>query len=154
MVYVFLNNSTIHIPTSTKVKLFDSTCVTVLLYGCESWVISKDMENKINSFELPATALCWTSTIDIVPNTTIYNLTETAILVVRARTRQLKFLLRAYTRTIHWLLIRDRIKYKTLLLTGEGLNNLTLLISLYIPLHAVSGLQKNFYSQFHEPNLP
>ena len=26
------------------------TCVTILLYGCESWVISQDMENKINAF--------------------------------------------------------------------------------------------------------
>ena len=37
------------IPISTKVKLFDTACITVLLYDCESWVISKDMENKINS---------------------------------------------------------------------------------------------------------
>ena len=42
------------IPISTKVKLFDTTCVTVLLYGCESWVISKDMENQfIWNFLLP-----------------------------------------------------------------------------------------------------
>ena len=31
-------------------KLFNTTCVTILLYGCESWVISQDMENKINAF--------------------------------------------------------------------------------------------------------
>ena len=57
------------IPISTKVKLFNTTCITVLLYaGCESWVISKDMENKINSFGTP-----WLSTI--------YILTETAPLI-------------------------------------------------------------------------
>ena len=39
-----------HISISTKVKLFNTTCVTILLYGCESWVISQDMENKINAF--------------------------------------------------------------------------------------------------------
>ena len=83
------------IPISTKVKLFDTTCVTVLLYGCESWVISKDMENKINSFGTS----CYSIMLNIkrvdrvtVPNTTIYNLTETTPLVVRARIRQLKFI--------------------------------------------------------------
>ena len=39
-----------HISIATKVKLFNTTCVTILLYGCESWVISQDMENKINAF--------------------------------------------------------------------------------------------------------
>ena len=39
-----------HISIATKVKLFNTTCVTILLYDCESWVISKDMENKINAF--------------------------------------------------------------------------------------------------------
>ena len=28
-----------HISIATKVKLFKTTCVTILLYGCESWVI-------------------------------------------------------------------------------------------------------------------
>ena len=31
------------------IKLFNTTGVTILLYGCESWVISQDMENKINA---------------------------------------------------------------------------------------------------------
>ena len=35
---------------STKIKLFSTTCVTVLLYGCESWVISGNMENNVNAF--------------------------------------------------------------------------------------------------------
>ena len=39
-----------HVSIATKVKLFNTTCVTMLLYGCESWVISKDMENKIGAF--------------------------------------------------------------------------------------------------------
>ena len=29
------------LPITTKVKLFKTTCVTILLYGCESWVISQ-----------------------------------------------------------------------------------------------------------------
>ncbi len=38
-----------------KVKIFNTTCITVLLYGCESLVVSKDMDKKINSF---ATSCC------------------------------------------------------------------------------------------------
>ena len=36
--------------TNKKLSCFNTTCVTILLYGCESWVISQDMENKINAF--------------------------------------------------------------------------------------------------------
>ena len=80
-------------PFPPKVKLFDTTCVTVLLYGCESWVISKDMENKINSFGTSCYRIMLNiKRVDRVPNTTIYNLTETTPLVVRARIRQLKFI--------------------------------------------------------------
>ena len=35
---------------ATKVRLFNTTCLTVLLYGCESWVITRHMENSINAF--------------------------------------------------------------------------------------------------------
>ena len=57
---------------STKVKLFNTTCVTILLYGCESWVISHDMESKMNAF---ATS-CYRIMLNIkrkdhVPNTMI-----------------------------------------------------------------------------------
>ncbi len=81
------------IPITTKVRLFDTTCVTVLLYGCESWVISKDMESKINAF---ATS-CYRIMLNIkhtdhVTNATIYTMTNTNPLVERVRIRQLKFL--------------------------------------------------------------
>jgi len=81
------------LPIATKVKLFNTTCVTILLYGCESWVISKDMENKINAF---ATS-CYRIMLNIkrtdrVPNSTIYNMTNTSCLIERVRTQQLKFL--------------------------------------------------------------
>ena len=36
---------------SAKVSLFYTTCVTILFYGCESWVISHDMESKINTLQ-------------------------------------------------------------------------------------------------------
>ena len=46
------------LPISTKIKLFHTTCVTILLYGCESWVLSQDMECKINTLPHHPTGLC------------------------------------------------------------------------------------------------
>ena len=81
------------IPIPTKVKLFNTTCITVLLYGCESWVISKDMENKTNSFGTYCDRIMLNiRRIDRVPNATIYSLTESAPLIERVRLRQLRFL--------------------------------------------------------------
>ena len=81
------------IPISTKMKSFNTTCITVLLYGSESWVISKDMENKINSFGTTCYRIMLNiRRIDRVPNATIYSLTESAPLIERVRRRQLRFL--------------------------------------------------------------
>ena len=81
------------IPIETKIRLFNTTCVTVLLYGCESWVISSNMESKINAF---ATS-CYRIMLDIkrtdhIPNTQVYATTKTEPLIHRVRLRQLKFL--------------------------------------------------------------
>lgn len=81
------------LPIDTKIKLFETTCVTVLLYGCESWVITKDMENKINAFATSCYRVMLNiKRMDRIPNETIYNLTNTIPLIARVRTRQLKFL--------------------------------------------------------------
>ena len=82
-----------HISIATKVKLFNTTCITILLYGCESWVISQDMENKINAV---ATS-CYRVMLNIkrfdhVLNTTVYSMTNTVPLIHLFRHRQLKFL--------------------------------------------------------------
>ena len=82
-----------HISISTKVKLFNTTCVTILLYGCESWVISQDMENKINAFATSCYRVMLNiKRIDHVLNTTVYSMTNTVPLIHLVRHRQLKFL--------------------------------------------------------------
>ena len=70
-----------HISIATEVKLFNTTCVTtcILLYGCESWVISQDMENKINTFATSCYKVILNiKRIDHVLNTTVYYMTNTA----------------------------------------------------------------------------
>ena len=66
-----------------------------LYYSITVWlrVITKDMENKINSFGTSCYRIMLNiKRIDRVPNATIYNRTETAPLIERVRLRQLRFL--------------------------------------------------------------
>ena len=80
-------------PIATKVKLFNTTCVTILLYGCESWMISQDMENKINAFATSCYRVMLNiKRIDHVLNTTVYFMNNTVPLIHLVRHRQLKFL--------------------------------------------------------------
>ena len=80
-------------PVSTKLKLFKASCVTILLYGCESWVISMDMESKINSFATSCyRILLEIKRLDRVSNDRVYEMTKTRPLIEQVRTRQLKFL--------------------------------------------------------------
>ena len=82
-----------HISIATKVKLVNTTCVTILLYDCESWVISQDMENKINAFATSCYRVMLNiKRIDLVLNTTVYFMTNTVPLIHLVRHRQLKFL--------------------------------------------------------------
>ena len=78
---------------STKVKLFNTTCVTILLFGCESWVISHDMESKINTFATSFYRIMLNvKRKDHVPNTMIYSKSNTEPLIHHVRNRQLRFL--------------------------------------------------------------
>ena len=38
------------IPIDLKVRIFHSTCLSILLYGSEAWVLTKTMTQRINSF--------------------------------------------------------------------------------------------------------
>ncbi|KAI8486540.1 spermatogenesis [Branchiostoma belcheri] len=81
------------ISTSTKLKLFNTTCVTILLYGCESWVITGDMENKLNAFATSCYRVMLNiKRLDHVSNAWIYKLTNTRPLITMVRQRQLRFL--------------------------------------------------------------
>jgi len=81
------------ISITTKIRLFNTTCVTVLLYGCESWVISSDMENKINAFATSCYRIMLNiKRIDRVSNAQIYATTGTEPLIILVRQRQLRFL--------------------------------------------------------------
>ncbi|KAI8486765.1 hypothetical protein Bbelb_355130 [Branchiostoma belcheri] len=80
-------------PTATKIKLFNVTCVSVFLYGCETWVLTRDMEDKINSFATSCLRIMLNiKRIDHVSNREIYKATNTQPLIFRVRQRQLRFI--------------------------------------------------------------
>ena len=39
-----------HIPLKLKIRIFDASVISIILYGCESWIVTKQIENKINVF--------------------------------------------------------------------------------------------------------
>ena len=39
-----------HIPIKLKVNIFDASVLSILLYGCETWIITPKLEQRINSF--------------------------------------------------------------------------------------------------------
>ena len=78
---------------STKVKLFHTSCVTILTYGCESWVLSHDMECKLNAFATSCLRIMLNiKRRDCVSNAIIYDMTNTEPLIHCVRNRQLRFL--------------------------------------------------------------
>ena len=49
------------ISIDNKIRLFNTTYVTVRLYGCESWILSVIMDNKKILLPHPVTGSCWAS---------------------------------------------------------------------------------------------
>ena len=60
------------LPISTKIKLFHTTCVTILLYGCESWCYHKTWNAKSMLLPHHHTGLCSILNGEIVYRTPSY----------------------------------------------------------------------------------
>ena len=76
-----------------KLLHLNIACVTILFCDCELWLISQDMENKINAFATSCYRVMLNiKRIDHVLNTTVYSMTNTVPLIHLVRHRQLKFL--------------------------------------------------------------
>ena len=78
------------ISLATKIRLFNTTCVTVPLYGCESWVLSVNSENKINASATSCYRIMLNiKRLDCVSNAGIHEMTNTQPLINTVRQRQL-----------------------------------------------------------------
>jgi hypothetical protein len=79
-----------HIPLKLKLKVFEASVLSIFLYGCESWIIPEQLENKINSFATNCYRyLLGIKRTDHIPNETIYEMVEKGPLIQTIRRRQL-----------------------------------------------------------------
>lgn len=86
------------LPLQLKLNIFQATCLAILLYGCEAWVMTADLRNKLNSF---ATS-CYRFILNIkrtdrVRNEKILDLVEKpplSVIVVERQLRRLGHILR------------------------------------------------------------
>ena len=71
------------VPIHLKIELFKTTCVSVLLYNCETWTIDKEMTTKINSFQTRCfRVILGIKRLDRVSNQHIYETTSSSPLMV------------------------------------------------------------------------
>ena len=82
--------SSADINTNLKVRLFHATCVPLLLYGCEAWIITKQMEKLINSFGTSCYRyILQRAKIERITNEEILNEVGRSELILEVRRRQL-----------------------------------------------------------------
>lgn len=79
--------------TNTKVRIFQASCVSILLYGSETWVLTEQMKNQINSFATNAyRIMLGIKKQDHIANETIYEKTKQEPLTIKTIRRQLTWI--------------------------------------------------------------
>ena len=73
--------------------LFKATCLSILLYGCEGWTLTKKLEDKLNSF----TTSCYRiilgiKRMDFISNEEVLKTVKQDLLIQLIQQRQLHFL--------------------------------------------------------------
>ena len=81
------------IPIRLKTDIWQASCLSILLYGCESWIIAKKLENSLNSFATSCYRVMLNiKRIDKVSNIRIHELIGIKDpLVLTVQRRQLRF---------------------------------------------------------------
>ena len=68
------------IPLDLKLRLFRTTCLSVLMYGCEIWIITKDVDAKLNAFVISCSRIMLNiKRLDNVSNDRIHYLSNTTL---------------------------------------------------------------------------
>ena len=72
-----------------KLQIFHATCLPILLYGCETWILTRDLINKLDSFA----TICYRyilqiSKLEKIKNDKILNLVDRKPLHVIIQERQ------------------------------------------------------------------
>jgi hypothetical protein len=81
------------IPTKLKINIFKASCISILLYGSESWIITKTLEKSLNSFATSCYRIILNiKRLDKISNNTIYENVKQEPLVQTIQRRQLRFI--------------------------------------------------------------
>ena len=81
------------IPTKLKVNLFQTTCLSVLLYGCESWTLTQRLKDKLNSFTTSCSRIILgVKRLDFIRNEDLLRQVKQKPLILEIHWRHLKFL--------------------------------------------------------------
>ena len=78
--------------TSTKMKIniFQASCISILLYGSEAWILTEQLKDKLNSFGTNCyRIMLGIKRIDKILKKTIYETVEQEPLSVKVARRQL-----------------------------------------------------------------
>jgi len=81
------------VPTNLKVNLFKATCLSILLYGCEGWTLTKKLEDKLNSYATSCyRIMLGIKRLDFISNEEVLRQVQQEKLIQLIQQRQLRFL--------------------------------------------------------------
>ena len=80
------------LPIKLKIDIFEAACIPILLYGCESWIITKKLARTLNSYATNCyRIMLGIRKIDKVSNKDVYDIVNRQQLTLRVQQRQLRF---------------------------------------------------------------
>ena len=81
------------LPLEMKLRLFDASCLSILLYGCESWTISESQASSLNSFATSCfRIMLGYKRMDKVTNKHVLEIVHRPVLIDMIHKRQLGWL--------------------------------------------------------------
>ncbi|CAF1276691.1 unnamed protein product [Adineta ricciae] len=81
------------IPIQLKTNIYKASCLSIFLFGCESWTITNKLEKVLNSFATSCyRIMLGIKRLDKVSNNTIYGIVKQEPMVQRVQRRQLRFI--------------------------------------------------------------
>ena len=90
-----------HVRMKLKLNIFQASVISILLYGCEAWIVNEAMANKINSFATNFyRIMLGIRKSDRIGNDAIYKEVQEHPLVHTVQQRQLSWLDHALTRDV------------------------------------------------------
>jgi len=82
-----------HVPIKLKTNIFETSVLSILLYGCESWIITPQLEHQINTFATDCfRRMLNIKRVDKIPLESIYKQVDKRPLINTVRKRQLGWL--------------------------------------------------------------